>query len=124
MEVYGPGWEDNDSVKPFYKGITSHGKELADIYRAARYALVVHPFELNSQRLAEVSACGTIPIVYDCRHSSVQPHWENDLLFYSSIEGLKDILESGGGSPVPQIAEYYSYENFARRIIGDIEASL
>ena len=70
------------------------------------------------------SSCGTIPIVYDCRHSSFKPHWDSELLFNSSVDDLREVLESARGSPVPQIADYYSYEKFARRIIGGIEASL
>ena len=120
VEVYGPDWEFDPIIKPFHKGILPHGQAVVDIYNSARYALVVHPFELNSQRLAEASACGCIPIVYDCRHSSDQPHWDNEVLYYKTRDDLISILSQGLGSPVPQVGDYYSYELFAKKILDRI----
>ena len=124
VEVYGRHWERNSTVKPFFKGELEHGEELAKLYRSARYALVVHPFELNSQRLAEVAAAGAIPLVYDCRHSSCQPHWESELCFYKTKHDIAALLQAQAGCPVPAIGNFFSYKNFAERIIQNIDSKL
>ncbi|MDH5326608.1 MAG: hypothetical protein OEZ68_11070 [Gammaproteobacteria bacterium] len=120
VEVYGPGWEYDDTVKPFLKGNLPHGQAVAQVYRSARYALVTHPFELNSQRLAEAAACGCIPIVYDCRHSSDQPHWEDELQFFKNKEDLRNMLSQGTGQPVTHIGEHFSYQRLAESFLKDI----
>lgn len=124
VEVYGRHWERNASVRPFFKGELEHGKELARVYQTARYALVVHPFELNSQRLAEVAAAGAIPLVYDCRHTSCQPHWDSELCFYKTKKEISNILRAQEGQAAPNIGHYYSYRKFAERIIQCISSKL
>lgn len=120
VEVYGPDWEYDPIVKPYHKGKLRHGADVVEAYNSALYALVVHPFELNSQRLAEASACGCIPVVYDCRHSSDQPHWDNDILYYKTRDDLVTILSQQQGKPAPHIAEHYSYDRFAKHILETI----
>jgi len=124
VEVYGRHWERNSTVRPFFKGELEHGEELARLYQTARYALVVHPFELNSQRLAEVAAAGAIPLVYDCRHSSCQPHWDLELCFYKTKKDISNILRTQEGEAAPNIGDYYSYRKFAERIIQCISLKL
>ncbi|AMK77751.1 MULTISPECIES: glycosyltransferase [Methylomonas] len=92
VEIYGRYWEQDSDVAPFYRGEISHGPALAEIYRSARYALVSHPFEINSQRLAEVAACGCIPIVYDCRAIAEAPHWDRHCLFFKTEADLRRIV--------------------------------
>jgi len=121
VEVYGYEWEFNNIVKPFYKGSLQHGEELVNAYNSARYTLVSHPFEVNSQRLNEATACGCIPLVYDCRHSAEQPHWDNELMYFKTRNDLYRILDNNEGTPVPHIGEHFSYESLAKRIIGIAE---
>ena len=120
VEIYGPGWEDNIKVKPFWCGEVPHGRDLASIYQGSKYSLVCHPFEINSQRLAEVAASGSIPIVYDSRGTSIEPHWSDDLLFYKTQSELVDHLSQGAGKPVPHIASHHSYDTFARKICANV----
>ena len=120
VEIYGSGWKKNAKVREFHKGYIAHGVDLASLYRTSTYALVTHPFEINSQRLAEVCASGTIPIVYDCTHSSCEPHWRHDLTFYKRKAELIDCLEKRLGRPAPEIGEYFSYLNFAKKIIAQV----
>ena len=98
----------------FHKGYIAHGVDLASLYRTSTYALVTHPFEINSQRLAEVCASG-IPIVYDCTHSSCEPHWRQELTFYKRKAELIDCLDKRLGRPASEIGEYFSYLNFAKK---------
>ena len=120
VEVYGRHWELNARVRPYFKGVVPHGEDLANLYRTARYGFVVHPFELNSQRLAEVAASGAIPIVYDCRHSSDKPHWDTEILFYKTRQDLKNSLIAGAGKQAHGIAEHFGYRRFAEKVIHEI----
>ncbi|NOZ53772.1 MAG: hypothetical protein GXP08_11660 [Gammaproteobacteria bacterium] len=117
VEIYGDEWEFNPVVQPFYKGSLQHGEDLVKAYNAAKYALVAHPFEVNSQRLNEVTACGCIPLVFDCRHSAEQPHWDNHLLYFKTRDDLYKILDNNAGSPAPHIGEHFDYESLVTRII-------
>lgn len=112
VEVYGRYWDRDPWVAPFYHGELQHGVEVADAYRSAAYAIVSHPFEINSQRLAEVAACGCIPLVYDCRDIAEKPHWDDYCLFFKTAEELKNIIESQAKpakSPLV-LAENFTYQ--------------
>ena len=122
VEIYGSGWGTNPKVREFHKGYIAHGVDLASLYRTSSYALVTHPFEINSQRLAEVCSSGTIPIVYDCTHSSYEPHWRHELTFYKRKDELIDCLQRRLGSPASEIGEYFGYLNFAKKIIARVES--
>ena len=122
VEIYGTGWQKNPKVRKFHKGYIAHGEDLASLYRTSKYALVTHPFEINSQRLAEVCASGSIPIVYNCTHSSYEPHWREELTFYKTKAELIECLEKQLGRPAPKIGEYFSYLNFAKRIIAQVRS--
>lgn len=124
VEIYGRNWEHNSNVRRFFKGEVEHGEDLAKIYQTSRYALVAHPFEINSQRLAEVGASGAIPITYDCRHSSHLPHWDLELCFYKTKKDIFNILRAQEGQATPAIGHYYSYRNFAERIIQNVSSKL
>lgn len=122
VEVYGFGWESVDLVKEFYKGDVAHD-QIPKLYQGASHALVVHPFELNSQRLAEVSAAGSRPLVFDCRHSSESPHWENSVLYFKTRQQLADVIRSTVPLNVTEIASYFSYDRFAARLIETVQAA-
>ena len=122
VEIYGSGWQKNPKVRKFHKGYIAYGADLASLYRTSTYALVTHPFEINSQRLAEVCASGTIPIVYDCTHSSYEPHWRQELTFYKRKAELIDCLDKRLGRPASEIGEYFSYLNFAKNIIARVKS--
>jgi len=117
VEVYGYEWEYNNIVKPFYKGNLQHGEELVNAYNSARYTLVSHPFEVNSQRLNEATVCGCIPLVYDCRHSAEPPHWDNELLYFKTRNDLHQLLDNNEGTPAPHVGQHFSYESLAKKII-------
>ncbi len=74
VEVYGYGWEQDPVVAPYFKGEVAHGEELARIYSSAKYALAINITVIGDQRFTEICACGAIPVVYDCRDVSPNPH--------------------------------------------------
>ncbi|MCK9395109.1 MAG: glycosyltransferase [Methylobacter sp.] len=112
LDIYGRYWEQDPLVAPFFRGELPHGVEVADVYRSATYALVSHPFEINSQRLAEVAACGCIPVVYDCRDVAEPPHWDDYCLFFKTEDDLRNILENRlvpAKSPL-LLAQHFTYD--------------
>ncbi|MCK9395108.1 MAG: glycosyltransferase [Methylobacter sp.] len=112
VEIYGRYWDQDSQVAPFFRGELPHGVEVAEVYRSAAYALVAHPFEINSQRLAEVAACGCIPVVYDCRDVAETPHWDEYCLFFKTEDDLKHIIDNRlrpAKSPL-LLAQYFTYD--------------
>ncbi len=113
VEVYGRGWQDDPLVRPHFRGELPHGEAVARVYNSARYAFICHPFEINSQRLVEAAACGSLPVVFDCRHIAEAPHWEKYCRFFRTAAQLRDCLR-GNESPDPTpIAESFSYDRLA-----------
>ena len=112
VDVYGRYWDQDTVVAPFFRGELPHGVEVANLYRSAEYALVCHPFEINSQRLAEVAACGCIPVVYDCRDVAEMPHWEQCCLFFKTEAELKHILDNRLQPPESPLllARHFTYD--------------
>lgn len=124
VEVYGRGWQTNRTVAPFFKGELAHGRSVATVYNSASYGLVTHPFEINSQRLAEVAACGAIPVVFDCRNEHNAPHWERHCNFFKQCDDLRDTVQRRPEAAPTAIVGSYSYAAFARRIVNDVERLL
>ncbi len=119
VDVYGRYWDRDVEIAPFYRGELPHGEAVAAVYRSASYALVCHPFEINSQRLAEVAACGCIPVVYDCRDMAESPHWEEYCLFFKTADQLRKILH-GRLQPAKSpegLAAQFTYRAAAQRLI-------
>lgn len=119
VEIYGRFWGEDSEVAEHFHGELPHGDAVADVYRSARYALVCHPFEINSQRLAEVAACGCIPLVYDCRDVAEGPFWEDHCLFFKTAEQLQQIIRQGLQPKLaPEgLAANFTYKDAARRVI-------
>ncbi|MBF0161892.1 MAG: hypothetical protein HQL88_06355 [Magnetococcales bacterium] len=127
VEVYGPDWgagEIADIVKPFHKGFLPNGPQLAAAYNEAEYVLVPHPFDLHSQRMLEVAACGAIPVVYDCRPLAEKPHGDDSCLWYRTKQEMLDCLTKRPPAPPQQICVGNTYADFARRILADIQESI
>ena len=124
VEVYGTGWELNEAVSPFFKGPLPQGEAVAEVYNRAKYVFAPHPFDLKSQRLAEISACGAIPIAYDCRHRAEKPHWDNHCLWYRTKEDLRTCLNATPPESPSQICQDRSYAATAKRFLADIKSRL
>ncbi|WP_415879967.1 glycosyltransferase [Methylomonas sp. TEB] len=119
VDVYGRYWDQDAEVAPFYRGELPHGEAVAEVYRSVRYALVCHPFEINSQRLAEAAACGCIPVVYDCRDVAEPPYWDDYCLFFKTADQLRNILHKRlQPAKAPEgLAAQFTYRAAAERLI-------
>ena len=124
VEVYGPYWEEDEVVRPFYKGLLSCGEEVAAVYNEAQYTLAPHYYDLTSQRLTESAACGTIPIAYDCRYRAGTPHWEKSSLWYRTKEDIRACLTQKPSMPLINICKGRTATDFAKRILTDVKSHL
>ncbi|MBF0161682.1 MAG: hypothetical protein HQL88_05280 [Magnetococcales bacterium] len=124
VEFYGPDWELNDIIRPFYKGVIPHGPEVVELYNDVQYVLVNHPFDLHSTRMFETAACGAIPIVYDCRHQAATPHWDDHCLWYLSKEEMRACFTKVPTASPHAICAGKTYAEFARRILAEVESRL
>lgn len=127
IEVYGLGWDKYESLKPYYKGVLEYGEEICRIYNSATYALVAHSNYIVQQRTLESAASNCIPIAYDSRLSNPSETFlfENNLLLFQNLKDLERILKK---EPIKinlePIVEYYSYDNFIKKITTQIENTL
>ncbi|MBF0308877.1 MAG: glycosyltransferase family protein [Magnetococcales bacterium] len=121
VEIYGRFWEWNAIVRPYFKGELPHGPEVAKVYNQTLYALNANAYFVASQRLAEVAACGCIPLVYDARSFSEQPHWEEECLFFKTRSEMAACLSQTPAKGPEELAHYYSYDRFVGKILDWIE---
>ena len=124
IEIYGLWWEKNKIVKPFYKGSLVHGREIAKAYNQAKYAIAIHPSVLNSQRLAELSACGCIPLVFDTRETVEKPHWENECIFFKNTDEVLDAINRRLEKDPSPISEFYSYSRIVNNLMENIKEKM
>jgi hypothetical protein len=118
IEVYGKGWECYEEVVPFYKGVVEYGKELADIYNSATYALAPHSIYILQQRTLESSACGCIPIVYDIRDFVPKPHYNEAIEYFKTQDDLANILkQEPKKKEFSSLLEENSYKTFVKRMV-------
>ena len=113
VEVYGRGWQDDPLVRPHFRGELPHGEAVARAYNSARYAFICHPFEVNSQRLVEAAACGSVPVVFDCRHIAEPPYWDAYCRFFRTAAQLRDCLHGNDDLDSTPIAQSFSYDRLA-----------
>ena len=120
VEVYGTDeWKQNKIVSPFYKGLLPYGEEMANVYNSSKYAIAVHPFYRYQQRVIEISACGSIPVIYKghlCNEDEIFTH-ENNVLSFSTLEELKNCIGEKPINDSKQISQEISYKNLATKII-------
>ncbi|MBF0424550.1 MAG: tetratricopeptide repeat protein [Magnetococcales bacterium] len=117
VEIYGRFWEDIPAIAPYFRGEIPHGAAVAAVYNQARYALDAHPGKVKSQRLAEMAACGCIPLLFDDRLHAEGPLWEDEILFFKTREALRDCLRREPKNDPATIARAYTYDAFAERIL-------
>lgn len=125
VEIYGTNkWLRNPETAPFYKGLLPYGKEMAKVYNSAKYSICVHPIYKYQQRLFEISACGSIPLVYDCELMTEDFEHDDNILSFSTLEELEKSIGQKPKKDSRQIAEDISYKNMVQRITKIIEEEL
>ncbi|MBF0322155.1 MAG: hypothetical protein HQL62_04285, partial [Magnetococcales bacterium] len=117
VEIYGRHWERNPRIAPFFHGELPHGEAVARVYNQARYALSVTTNTIHTQRLAELAACGCIPVVFDERQVVDPPHWENELLYFRTQEEMRACLKQRPSGGPQVIARESSYDALARFVL-------
>jgi Glycosyl transferases group 1 len=62
LELYGPGWEQHEAFRPYYKGITNNHNALLEIFQRSRINLAnnTHGLGLHSRTLECMAVCGFI----------------------------------------------------------------
>ncbi len=124
IEIYGWGWDKYEQLKPFYKGILAYGQEIADVYSSATYAFAPHQQYTLQQRTFEASACGTIPIVYDCRDISQEESYEDALCYFKSLKDLENILTADVREKnFNRLLQNNTYESFVKKILSKIKSN-
>lgn len=123
IEIYGWGWEAYDVLAPYYKGALKYGEDIAKVYNSATFAFAPHQDYMLQTRVLEASACGAIPIVYDCRDLSDEPTYEEAMYYFKTFDDLQKIISD---NTTPQkdftrLLKENSYDNFVDKILADIE---
>lgn len=122
IEIYGYEWENIPEVQPFYKGTLKY-EELPDVYSSAKYILAPHSHYILQQRVLEASACGAIPIVYDCRSVDQPPFYLDSVLLYKNIKDLKNLINADVNN-LKEIIQKNSYNAFADKILSIVNTQL
>lgn len=118
IEVYGSdSWLEVPEVRPFYKGLLPYGKEMAKVYNSAKYAIAAHSQYKYQQRVIEMSACGTIPIIYNCDLITEKFYHDKNVLLFSTFEELKSSIGKIPQKDPIEISKDISYKNMAEKII-------
>lgn len=118
IEIYGRGWEVYEELKPYYKGVLEYGQEIADVYNSATFAFAPHQLYTLQQRTFEASACGAIPIVYDCRDISKEESYEEELYYYKTSDELEKILNKTlENKNFDRLLKNHTYSSFVEKII-------
>jgi len=122
IEIYGWGWEAYAELKPYYKGVLKYGQEIADIYSSATFAFSPHQLYTLQQRTFEATACGAIPIVYDCRNISKEDTYEDALYYYKTSSDLEKILNADiEQKNFTRLLNEHTYKSFVEKILNIIE---
>lgn len=125
IEVYGTDtWLNNPEVVPYYKGLLPYGEEMSKVYNSAKYSICAHPKYKYQQRIFEISACGSIPIVYDCPLMSEQFDHDDNILTFSTLSELEECIGKTPKKDPRQIAEDISYKNMVNTITDIVNKTL
>ena len=124
VEIYGTDdWLKIPEVAPYYKGLLPYGEKMAEVYNSAKYALVAGINSMYQQRLCEISACNTIPLVYHGFTQEEFLHFDNIVKFSTYKEMMQCIGKKPKKSP-KQISEDISYEKMAIKIIDIVKQNV
>jgi len=120
LELYGWAWEKNENktIKKYYKGSLPHDK-IKDLYNSSKYTYLSSGRTINTQRLAESSACGSIPVIFDSRNITLEEEtWDKEVLYFKSKRELENIikLQLEPEKDFKKIAKTLSYKNLVKKM--------
>lgn len=124
IEVYGYGWENNDIVKPYFRGVVENGEDVSKIYNGATYGYCPGGYILM-QRTLESAFSETIPLVLDTR-ADMQDIYDTrteEAIEFFHIKDLENILtkDAPKDKKYDYIKEHYSYRHFAQKFVDIIK---
>ncbi|MBF0155131.1 MAG: tetratricopeptide repeat protein [Magnetococcales bacterium] len=121
LDIHGRFWDELPGVAPLFRGGLAGAAEVAAVYNQARYALAPHPRHIHTRRLAEMAACGCLPLVYDNRLTATPSPWEDAILTFRTRDELRACLRREPSGEAAKIADTFSYDAMARRILDWVE---
>ena len=122
IEIYGWGWDKYEVLAPYYKGPLGYGEDIAKVYNSATFAFAPHQSYILQQRTLESSACGAIPIVYDCRSITNEPSYSDALIYFKTFKDIeKVLLKKAPKKNFKRLLEENSYDAFVDKILNIIE---
>lgn len=125
IEIYGHGWDYYETVAPYYKGVLAYGEDIAKVYNSATIAFSPHSMYVLQNRVLESTACGAIPIVYDCRDVSDEPTYDEAMYYFKTFDDLKTLLTQELESrDFSRLLAGHSYEKFVDRMLDILKKSL
>ena len=124
VEIYGYGWEDNTTVKPYFKG-KAEKNELNHLYNSAKYVLAASGNVINTQRLGEIVHAGAIPLIYDSRDITDEDEtWDDECLYFKTQDELRYILENNIEPKkyrTEKMLDYFTYKSFLNTIFTTVK---
>ena len=66
LHLYGNGWEKHPTLARYARGPADNHRQLADIYRGSKINLHASPHGGVHQRVMEILACGSLPMLRHC----------------------------------------------------------
>lgn len=126
IEIYGSGWDIYESVGAYYKGPLKYGEDIVKVYNSATYTFAPHNLYVLQQRTFEAAACGSIPIVYDCRYKTDEKNYDEALCYYTSMKDVEEILQASTPpkKDFSRLLSENSYDTFVSRILKKVEENL
>nr|WP_321266975.1 hypothetical protein [uncultured Sulfurimonas sp.] len=122
IEIYGSGWDKYEILEPYYKGMLTYGEDIAKVYNSATFAFAPHPQYILQQRTLEATACGAIPIVYDCRKLSNEKTYSEAIVFFKTYKDIeKVLLKKPPKKDFKRLLQENSYKAFVDKILGIIK---
>jgi len=122
IEIYGSGWEKYEILQPYYKGMLNYGEDIAKVYNSATFAFAPHQSYILQQRTLESTACGAIPIVYDCRKLSNESAYSEAVIYFKTFQDLEKILhKKPPKKDFKRLLRENSYQGFVDKILKVVE---
>jgi len=121
FELYGYGWEKDDFLCLYNKGVVNQGKDISKIYNSAKFALVSGGYILQ-QRTLEATASGSIPVVLDVRKSKDRnKSIQSAMLFFKTPQEITKLLQNGKAQNLDILLAHHSYIKLAKKMISIIK---